>query len=274
MKVLTGALLAITVVAGTACAQQAKDDLFAGTNIFEKNATSVTDINMGPDNLGMVSGHHADTAKRMMLNFVRSYEYDQPGLYNMADVDKFRQKLSSGAWSCSIHERNLKTGESTDVCSKERTDGYRETAIISVEKKELTFIHRIEKEGADGHSDVSMGAGLSGLESMPGMMTLNSAKLDAQMAVLEAKLGAGVIGMHGPIVMIPDGVVDGQEKTFFLKRDTDDGEKTGKDMQLKMRRFSGSPSGRIMMDQEDAKSPKAPAADVVPPAPAAPATQP
>jgi hypothetical protein len=176
MKMMAAGMMAVVLMTGVACAQGVKDDLFAGTSVFEKNATNVTDINMDPNSLEMVTGRHAADAHRMILSTVKSYEYDQPGMYNMADVDKFREKLNTGDWSCSVHERNLKTGESTDICSKHRTDGYSETAIIAVEKKELTFIHKIEKQGADGHSAASMGA-LPGMDAMPAMLAMNSAKL-------------------------------------------------------------------------------------------------
>ena len=125
-----------------------KDDLFEGTQIFEKGASNVTEITMDPNALGMVGGH----AHNMLLNVVRTYEYDQPGMYKMEDVDVFRKKVSTGDWFCSVHSRDLKHNESTDICNKRRTDDIEEKAIISVEPKELTFIHTIRKRnpGEDG----------------------------------------------------------------------------------------------------------------------------
>src|ERR1700723_1073190 len=94
----------------------AKDDLFAGTEVFEKNATDVTEITMDPDSLAMVNGKDKDKAHNTVLQVVRTYEYDKPGMYNIADVDKIRERLNTGDWHCSIHQRSLKSGESTDVC--------------------------------------------------------------------------------------------------------------------------------------------------------------
>jgi hypothetical protein len=174
-------LIAMPAAAGQGAAGQsnadaaAKDDLFAGTEIFEKGATGVTEITMDPNTLDMVGGKDEHKAHNMVLNVVRTYSYDKPGMYNMADVDTFRNKLNSGDWHCSVHVRELKTGESTDVCNKQRTDGLKETAIITVEPKSLTFIHTIRRQGAPGMS--VLGAlpfvpGMGSLSMLPGMSSL------------------------------------------------------------------------------------------------------
>ncbi|MDE1163664.1 MAG: hypothetical protein PW792_17195 [Acidobacteriaceae bacterium] len=174
---------------------QGKDELFAGTEVFEKNATEVTDISMDPSTLSMVGGKNASSARRMVLNTVRTYEYDQPGMYNMAEVDKIRQRLNTGDWHCSVHTRNLKTGESTDVCSKTRTDGYSEQAIISVEKKELTFIHRVSRVGAGGGGESSLLGGTDGVfYGSPSFLLLNT--LPGEMAALRAEIQATVAGAN------------------------------------------------------------------------------
>ena len=135
----------------------AKDDLFAGVEQFAKNAVDATEINMDPDSLDMVKGPERARAHGMVLNVVRTYRYDKPGMYNMVDVDAYRNKLNTGDWHCSVHVRQLKTGQSTDVCERHRTDGLRERAIITAEPKALTFIHQITREdGGPGHSDLGV----------------------------------------------------------------------------------------------------------------------
>ena len=175
-----GVLLAVVIgssVQGMAQANSpVKDDLFDGTQIFEKGASNVTEITMDPNSLGMVGGK----AHNMILNVVRTYEYDQPGMYKMEDVDAFRKKVSTGDWFCSVHTRDLKHNESTDVCSKHRTDDLEEKAIITVEPKELTFIHTIRKRSADEHGE------LGEYMSLPGMSAL--AMLDPDMMVLRMHL--------------------------------------------------------------------------------------
>ncbi len=147
-------MMAVALLSGSAVAMGAqsgptvKDDLFAGTEKFAANASSVTEVDMDPNSLGMVNGSNASRARRTILSVVHTYSYDKPGMYNMADVDAFRAKLNQGDWHCSVHTREMKTGESTDVCQKHRTDDLLESAIITVEPKELTFIHTIRRPGS------------------------------------------------------------------------------------------------------------------------------
>ena len=134
-----------------------KDDLFAGTEKFANGASDVTELNMDPQSLNLVNGKDAHRAHRMVLNVVRTYSYEKPGMYNIADVEAIRNRLNTGEWHCSVHTRDMKHGESTDICNRNRTDGMVETAIITVEPKELTFIHTIKQgsgEGGGGMSEV------------------------------------------------------------------------------------------------------------------------
>ena len=103
---------------------QVKDELFAGTEKFAAGASDVTDVNLGPDMLGMVSGKHGgDMAHKLNFMVVRTYEYPKPGMYNMADVDVYRQKLKTGNWNCFIHTHESKSGESTDICNRALPNG-------------------------------------------------------------------------------------------------------------------------------------------------------
>jgi len=168
--ILTATLLAcaLTTQARAQTSAPVKDDLFAGTEVFAKGATDVTEITMDPDVLVMVGGKDKARAHSMVLNVVRTYSYDKPGMYRIEDVEVFRNKLNSGDWHCSVHTRSLKTGESTDVCNKRRSDDMVESAIITVEPKSLTFIHTIRKRGA-GESDLTempMSLGLHGLPAL------------------------------------------------------------------------------------------------------------
>jgi hypothetical protein len=123
--------------------QPTKDDLFAGTEKFAKGASDVSDVNIGPDTLGMVSGKHGgDLAKKMNFMLVRSYTYPKPGMYNLADVDAYRQKLRTGNWNCFVHTYEHKSGESTDICSRPLPgEQGNEMVIMTVEPTQLTFIH-------------------------------------------------------------------------------------------------------------------------------------
>lgn len=121
-------------------APQVKDDLFAGTEKFANGASSVTELNMDPNMLAMVSHGNADLAKKMDFVVVHSYEYDKPGMYNANDVEVFRKKLTDGSWSCFLHVTDAKSGEKTDMCVRASGDT-NELVLLAAEPKELTFIH-------------------------------------------------------------------------------------------------------------------------------------
>lgn len=171
----------------------AKDDLFAGTEVFAKGASDITEITMDPDSLNLVGGNDEHRARNMVLNVVRTYTYDKPGMYNMSDVEAIRNKLNTGDWHCSVHIRDLKNGTGSDVCGKRRTDGMKETAIIEVEPKQLTFIHTIRRAGGPGSSEVGFFPMLPGLSGLPALAMMDpEAFADMQ------------IGLHGmPMVMAP-----------------------------------------------------------------------
>jgi len=148
MKTILSVVLAMMCVAGaraqemvSVSAPQVKDDLFAGTDKFAKNAKDVTELNMDPTQMAM-AGNYNPAAKKMFFMIVHTYTYDQPGMYNVADVDVYRKKLQDGTWNCFIHIVDSKKSESTDLCSKQSADGQtNDLVIMSVEAKGLTFIH-------------------------------------------------------------------------------------------------------------------------------------
>lgn len=122
---------------------QVKDDLFAGTEKFAQGASDVTDVDLGPDMLGMVSGNNGgDVAHKLKFMVVRTYTYPHEGMYKMEDVDVYRQKLKTGNWNCFIHTYQEKSGQSTDICKRALpNDAGNEMVILTVEPKQLTFIH-------------------------------------------------------------------------------------------------------------------------------------
>ena len=128
---------------------------------------------MDPDTLNMVDGPDRRKAQSMVLNVVRSYSYDKPGMYNMADVDAFRSKLNTGDWHCSVHTRDLKTGEGSDICGKRRTDGLKEQVIIEVSPTHLTFIHTIRRPGEGGTSELGFFPMMPGLSGVPMFAMMN-----------------------------------------------------------------------------------------------------
>lgn len=206
-----------------------KDDLFAGTEVFEKNATGVQEITMDPDSLNMVGGPEGRRAHNMVLNVVRTYSYDKPGMYNMADVDAFRNKLNSGDWRCSVHTRDLKNGSSTDICSKRRTDGMKESAIITVEPRGLTFIHTIRKAGGPGESEMGAFPMLMGMPGLPAMAMMDPEMVINLEMMMHGLPGVGMMpGELGMLKIMPR--IDSEHMHMQM-------EKIRPQIELQMRRF-------------------------------------
>jgi len=133
-----------------------KDGLLAGTEKFAQGATSVTEINLDPATMSMMSnrGKDADLARKMNLMVVHTYSYDKPGMYRQEDVDAFRKKLEDGSWSCFVHTRN--ESGSSDICSRAGADHEtNEMVIFTAKPQKLTFIHMSGKMSLDELSEMS-----------------------------------------------------------------------------------------------------------------------
>jgi len=185
------AVLCSTVAVAQGTEGTVKDDLFVGTEVFAKGASDVTEISMDPDTLGLVGGKEGHKAHNMILNVVRTYEYDKPGMYRLEDVEAFRNKLNTGNWHCSVHTRSLKTGESTDICDKRRTDDLAETAIITVEPKQLTFIHTIRRKSGSGQSELNGFMLMNSLRGLPKIAMLEPQLLELQMSLKNVQIRYG-----------------------------------------------------------------------------------
>lgn len=265
-----------------------KDDLFANTEVFAKNATHVTEITMDPDTLNMVGGSDEHKARNMVLNVVRSYTYDKPGMYNMADVDALRNKLNTGDWHCSIHTRDLKTGDGSDICGKHRTDGMKEQVIIEVSPTHLTFIHQIRRAGAPGTGELGYFPMLPGMSDLPSIammdpealadMEIGLQGLPMTMSVLPSQLYSLSAPMARLYTITPD-----------MKLKMDDMQKQLKDLKVKpfdqeqMKKFNEQMKNfneqrknfKLVVPDEDGTPKAAPAAPATPqsaPAPMTPQT--
>ena len=239
MRWMQGVLLGVMIcsaatVQGVAQSTNAvKDDLFEGTKIFEKGASNVTEISMDPNSLGMVGGK----ARNMVLNVVHSYEYDQPGLYRMEDVDVFRNKVNTGDWFCSVHTRDLKNHESTDICYKRRKDDLEEKAIITVGPKELTFIHTIRKGNSGEQGEMGGFMPWLSLNGMP------------QMAMIDPDLLALQIRAQMPDMAVIQSSVDAAMKSLpTLKIDSAGLEKQLREVEKQMKNM---PQLQLKLDDTD-----------------------
>lgn len=153
--------VSLQTVGFAAAGAQVKDDLFAGTEKFATGATDVTEINLDPKMMGMVSGGKGEgsgLARKMKFMVIHTYTYDKVGMYRAEDVDAYRKKLEDGTWNCAIHVRD-KDG-TTDICTRSSPDHEgNEMVILAAEPKELTFIHMSGDMSLDDLSKMGGSAG-------------------------------------------------------------------------------------------------------------------
>ena len=74
--------VSLQTVGFAAAGAQVKDDLFAGTEKFATGATDVTEINLDPKMMGMVSGGKGEgsgLARKMKFMVIHTYTYDKAG---------------------------------------------------------------------------------------------------------------------------------------------------------------------------------------------------
>lgn len=134
LRVGLGCALALSAACANAQDKSA-DDLFAGADKFSKGASSSSEVNLDKSMLGGLGG-----AGKMDYVYVRSYEYPNPGMYSMADVEEMRSKLDASG--CKHMVRTREKDELTDICVKTDDEGkWREMVVISAEPKELSLIH-------------------------------------------------------------------------------------------------------------------------------------
>lgn len=86
-----------------------------------------------------------DVAVRQLIQglqgiYVRSYEFDKEGEYSMEQVESLRKSFQTPEWSPMVHERERKSGETTDILVKLVNGEPHGMFILSAEPKELTIV--------------------------------------------------------------------------------------------------------------------------------------
>ena len=113
------------------------DDLFAGTDKFKQGSTGSSEVTLDKSMLGFAGKGVAD---KMDSVYVRSYDYPHAGMYKMADVEQFENKLDKSG--CKHIVRAKENDEVSDVCVKADSEGHwREMFVISADPTELSFVH-------------------------------------------------------------------------------------------------------------------------------------
>ncbi len=113
-------------------------------------ASNVTEVTLGKNMLAFaakfMNGKDSDeTATRHLIEgldgiYVREYEFDKDNEYSMEDIQKLRSYFETSEWSPIVHERERKTGETTDVMVKLVNGETHGMFVLSVEPRELTIV--------------------------------------------------------------------------------------------------------------------------------------
>jgi hypothetical protein len=167
-------VLAAVTIAATAVAQDAPLPL---PPALEKDlaarASDVTEVTLGKNMLAfaakfMNDGDKEDAATRQLIQgldgiYVREYEFDKIGQYSPEEIAKLRESFQTSEWSPIVHERESKSGETTDVLMKTVNGESRGMFILSAEPKELTIVLILGAINLDQLGELK---GLSGLGSL------------------------------------------------------------------------------------------------------------
>jgi hypothetical protein len=133
-------------------------------------ASNVTEVTLGKNMLAfaakfMDGKDKDDEATRHLIEgldgiYVRSYEFDKEGQYSMEDIQKLRSYFETSDWSPIVHERDKKSGESTDVMMKMVNGQTHGLFVLDVEPRELSIVLIL---GPVKMEDLGRLSGMSGL---------------------------------------------------------------------------------------------------------------
>lgn len=135
-------------------------------------------VSLGPEQLGLVAGLTGEqgkqglgeVAKALKSVQVRSYEFDEKGMYDVEIVRAFRDKVvSSGNWVNIISTKEK--GGFTDIMVQKGPDGKSSGfLIVAAEPREVSIVH------IDGPLDMSSLGKLGGIMGIPEVAAAAQAK--------------------------------------------------------------------------------------------------
>jgi Domain of unknown function (DUF4252) len=170
--IINACVLLAVFVPSAALAQGARLQLGHLDRLSEKAEETVdvaVDAAMLKESAGFLAGKCSDTTKlHQVLQgitgiYVKSFEFDAPNAYTMADVDAVRKQLAAPGWSriVGIREKN----ELTEIYLWKDGDTNGGLAVISAEPNELTIVNIV------GRVDLgSLGALGPMIPNIPGVM--------------------------------------------------------------------------------------------------------
>ncbi len=113
-------------------------------------ASDVTEVTLGKNMLAFAAKfmHDKDedeAATRHLIEgldgiYVREYQFDKEGQYSMDDIESLRKYFETSEWSPIVHERERRSGETTDVLVKLVNGENKGMFILAAEPRELTIV--------------------------------------------------------------------------------------------------------------------------------------
>lgn len=164
------AIMAAALAPVCALAQEFK--LPADIEKLAERATESVDVTLDQSMLslagGFLSKDDPDEAqvKKLITKlkgiYVRSFEFDKPGQYSMADVQAMRAQLKGPGWSRIVGVKSIK-GENTEIYIVKNGDQIGGMVVLAAEPKELTIVHI---DGSISPEDLSRLSGHMGIPDL------------------------------------------------------------------------------------------------------------
>ena len=195
-------ILGAAVLAAPALAQNSPLPLPAPVEKeLAAHASNVTEVTLGKNMLAfaakfMNGDNKNDVATRRLIEgldgiYVREYEFEKPGEYSMVDINKLRQYFETPEWTPIVHERDVKSGETTDVMMKMINGESRGMFVLSAEPKELSIVMILGPIRMDELNQLKGLGGLGGLGQIGNSSSANDQSKDKVREKLSLKGGGG-----------------------------------------------------------------------------------
>ncbi len=123
----------------------------ASLDRLAEKASEVVDVTMDSSLLQMaskfLSDKDADEAKaKKIVNglkgiYVKSFEFDKAGEYDITDIEALRSQLRSPVWSRIVGVKNKNKGENAEVYLKNENGKISGLTVIVTEPKQLTIVN-------------------------------------------------------------------------------------------------------------------------------------
>jgi len=136
-------------------------------------ASDVTEVTLSKDMLGfaakfMDKNDKDQAAVQQLIEgldgiYVRDYAFDKEGQYSPDQLEQLRQAIQAPEWTPMVHERESKSGESTDVLMKMVNGQPQGIFVLDAEPKELTVVLILGPIRLDQLSELR---GISGLSAL------------------------------------------------------------------------------------------------------------